>query len=464
MGEFRVVGSVNAGRKSEILFLVAVSRRLLVAALWPASAFAAVTMYSATLTGAQEVPPNASVASAVAIVFLDDVANTIAVNVNFSNLSSLANGAHIHNAVAGVNGPIVFPLANVPAATSGSIPQQTFAITPALIVELQAGRLYVNIHSVNFSNGEIRGQLALVAAPSCAVSSNIIQDGGFELNTDTFENPNWTSSSTYFGSALCTVAVCGTGFGAGAPRTGNGWVWFDGTSSGSAETGTAQQTRTLPVGATVSLSYWERFGWVASPTNSIMTVTVDASVVRPLPNRQSPTPATSSARSTCPRSPTGQRARSSFNYSRPSGADSDNALVDDVTLAITACPSTGGAASPRCSECGLAQVRRGRTFDLPLAATPLNPTTEPRQGPAQTQSRVHVQQPDYRRDGGDYRRHCERWSAGTFSGKRTVIVGSSLEEVSNQQYVTIALTNVADSLGGTGGELSVAGLGSCWAT
>jgi hypothetical protein len=66
---------------------------VLVAALWPASAFAAVTMYSATLTGAQEVPPSVSAASAVAIVFLDDVVHTIAVNVNFSNLSSLANGA-----------------------------------------------------------------------------------------------------------------------------------------------------------------------------------------------------------------------------------------------------------------------------------------------------------------------------------------------------------------------------------
>ena len=178
----------------------------LVAALWPASAFASITMYSATLNGPQEVPANASSASAVAIAFFDDVANTIAVNVNFSNLSSPANGAHIHNAVAGVSGPIVFPLASVPAAQSGSIPQQSFAISPALIVELQAGRLYVNIHSVNFSNGEIRGQLALVAAPSCAVNPNIIVDGGFEANTDSFTNPNWASTSTAFGSALCTVA------------------------------------------------------------------------------------------------------------------------------------------------------------------------------------------------------------------------------------------------------------------
>jgi hypothetical protein len=150
---------------------------------------------------------------------------------------------------------------------------------------------------------------------------DIIQDGGFESNTGTMGyNPFWTSTSTAFVTALCTDAICGTGGGDGAPRNASaGWVWFDGTGSGSTETATAQQTRTLPVGATISLSYWERFGAVTSPTSSVMTVTVDASVVQTIAE-----PAIADAdyiQRTVDLSAfaSGAARAISFNYFRPSG-------------------------------------------------------------------------------------------------------------------------------------------------
>src|SRR5207237_624209 len=60
--------------------------------------------------------------------------------------------------------PVLFPFSGVPAATAGSIPQQTFAITPAQVADLQAGLYYMNVHTTTFPNGEIRGQLQCPAA------------------------------------------------------------------------------------------------------------------------------------------------------------------------------------------------------------------------------------------------------------------------------------------------------------
>lgn len=112
-----------------------------------------------TLTGASEVPPNASGATGTATVRLNSAETMITVDVSFSSLQANATGAHIHEAPAGTNGPIVFGLLNVPPAQSGAIPQQSFSVTAAQVATLRAGNYYVNVHSAAFPGGEIRGQL-----------------------------------------------------------------------------------------------------------------------------------------------------------------------------------------------------------------------------------------------------------------------------------------------------------------
>ena len=71
----------------------------------------------------------------------------------FTNLGSPQTLAHIHTGAPGVMGPIVFTLPN------GS-PSNT-AINPNLqqVADLKAGSDYINVHTSNFANGEIRGQL-----------------------------------------------------------------------------------------------------------------------------------------------------------------------------------------------------------------------------------------------------------------------------------------------------------------
>jgi hypothetical protein len=102
----------------------------------------------------------------------------------------------------------------------------------------------------------------------------------------------------------------------------------------------------------------------------------------------------------------------------------------------------------------LAQSRKvhggAGTFDLLLSAVSANPTTEPRLGPAQTVvftfDRAIIGATATITEGS------AAAGVATFSGNDVIV---DLTAVTDQQYVTIALTNVADALGGVGGGGSV---------
>ena len=117
--------------------------------------------FTVTLSGLQEVPANASTATGLASVVLNAAETTITVNVSWTGLTGgNATAGHIHGPAApGVNAPVIFPFAGVPAATTGSIPSQPFAITAPQVADLKAGLYYVNIHNATFPGGEIRAQL-----------------------------------------------------------------------------------------------------------------------------------------------------------------------------------------------------------------------------------------------------------------------------------------------------------------
>jgi CHRD domain/PEP-CTERM motif len=132
-----------------------------------APANAALIEFAATMTGSQEVPPTPSTGTGLSMVQLNDVADTITVNTSFSGLTSPATLAHIHGpAPVGVDAPVLFPFTGVPNAISGTIPTQVFTLTTTQIGQLEAGLFYVNVHTTNFPNGEIRGQLFRVPEPT----------------------------------------------------------------------------------------------------------------------------------------------------------------------------------------------------------------------------------------------------------------------------------------------------------
>lgn len=150
--------------------------------LTTARADAALILFAAHLTGAQEVPPNASPGTGLGTVLLNDVTNVITVDESFANLTAAATLSHIHGPAApGVSAPVLFPFTGVPAVTSGSIPEQVFTLTPTQVVQLEAGQFYFNVHDANFPAGEIRGQILPAAAPEPATVVGAITAGLFGL-------------------------------------------------------------------------------------------------------------------------------------------------------------------------------------------------------------------------------------------------------------------------------------------
>ena len=148
-------------RSLRVLAVAAVLSAVVPAVVFSAGPAAATAQnFTITLSGLQEVPANASTAIGTASVDLNAAETMITVNASWTGLGSNATAGHIHGpAGPGVNVGVLFGFAGVPAATSGSIPSQSFSITPAQVADLKAGQHYVNIHSASLPGGEIRGQL-----------------------------------------------------------------------------------------------------------------------------------------------------------------------------------------------------------------------------------------------------------------------------------------------------------------
>ncbi len=122
------------------------------------------TQYSQVLiTGLQEVPANLSTATGLAAVMVDKITGQMYVAGGFTGLSSNISNAHVHQAAVGTNGGVVVPL-TFDGTTQGSV-SGSQVLTPVQVEAYMNGLFYINIHSVNFPGGEIRGQLGNLVLP-----------------------------------------------------------------------------------------------------------------------------------------------------------------------------------------------------------------------------------------------------------------------------------------------------------
>lgn len=188
-------------------------------------------IYTATLSGANESPVNASAGVGTTTVTLDTTAHLLHVIVAFSGLDAVDTAAHIHCCVAppGVAGVATttptftgFPT----GVTSGTF-DGTFDTTlaaswnaafitaqggtaaaaeAALAAGLTAGQAYLNIHTTLHPGGEIRGFLAAVSPPTIAeiFAPATITVGATTTLTFTLTNPPAN------GTALTGVAFTDT--------------------------------------------------------------------------------------------------------------------------------------------------------------------------------------------------------------------------------------------------------------
>jgi hypothetical protein len=77
-------------------------------------------------------------------------------NVRLSGVSpEVVTGLHVHRGAAGETGPHVFDLINAPFQTVTG----TATLTEADVADLLAGRLYLNLHTVDHPKGAARAQL-----------------------------------------------------------------------------------------------------------------------------------------------------------------------------------------------------------------------------------------------------------------------------------------------------------------
>ena len=110
--------------------------------------------YSATLDGLQEVPPNASPGSGIG-TFTLDAFNVLSYNITFAGLVATETAAHIHGPASyGVAAGVIFPLP-VGSPKVGTVGP----LNATQVGYLNAGLLYVNVHSTAYTGGEIRGQI-----------------------------------------------------------------------------------------------------------------------------------------------------------------------------------------------------------------------------------------------------------------------------------------------------------------
>ena len=123
--------------------------------------------FSATLSGASEVPAVTTTASGSATVNIitDSEVTEINYKVTYSGLSGPVVAAHIHVGAVGVAGPVILPFTVGPSPFSGTLKEAD--LTPAggvntfaqAIDAIRAGNTYVNLHTALNPPGEIRGQL-----------------------------------------------------------------------------------------------------------------------------------------------------------------------------------------------------------------------------------------------------------------------------------------------------------------
>ena len=133
--------------------------------------FAETQFYRASLSTSQEVQPDAVNTGASGRAVLRSLAGTtLDIAALVDNLSGPIMAAHLHLGSAGSNGPVVVDLASgilnddsvlfrIGAGDlTGPLAGADFI---DLLNEAAAGNLYVNIHTAQFPDGEVRGQVSL---------------------------------------------------------------------------------------------------------------------------------------------------------------------------------------------------------------------------------------------------------------------------------------------------------------
>ena len=161
--------------------------------------------FSASLSGNDEVPPTQSTATGLAKFQTDENGTQVSYWLNITGLSEIT-GAHIHNGSAGQNGDVVVTLSGPESAQNAQNPVISLKgnITndklqgplagkelSELVSLMSDGIVYVNVHTGEFQNGAVRGQIASGLPPSEVNVTSMEPNATLGVNVTSME-PNAT--------------------------------------------------------------------------------------------------------------------------------------------------------------------------------------------------------------------------------------------------------------------------------
>ena len=114
------------------------------------------TALSAKLSGANEVPANASAGSGMLDASFDKQTNVLTWTVTYAGLTGPVKAGHFHGpAAAGSNAGVALGFTgSVESPIKGSA-----TLTAAQAADVMAGKWYVNLHTAANPGGEVRGQV-----------------------------------------------------------------------------------------------------------------------------------------------------------------------------------------------------------------------------------------------------------------------------------------------------------------
>jgi len=116
--------------------------------------------YAGILDASQEVPAGTSEATGLATFNLSKQGNEVNYYVVVEGLTGPIQMAHLHEGPAGENGPVIVDLMS---GIDGNVISGSFDPTlfDGLLAAMNAGNIYINVHTEANPGGEIRGQLML---------------------------------------------------------------------------------------------------------------------------------------------------------------------------------------------------------------------------------------------------------------------------------------------------------------
>jgi hypothetical protein len=129
--------------------------------------------FTVSLLGSNEVPPVSTSARGTArLVFFP---NTSILEIHISMQGVNANqltGVHLHRGAPNANGPHVFDLINAGFTSVGG----SSTLSDSAMEDLLAGNLYINVHSIDFPPGLVRGQVLLPPTSTQHATGHVHED------------------------------------------------------------------------------------------------------------------------------------------------------------------------------------------------------------------------------------------------------------------------------------------------